>query len=119
MNLTIQRDKALLTQEEFRKSREALEDKRHRDIQALSAREAEQKARAAQANIMVKQLEVNFTCKGSENVLHVSFKQFGPTLVEGVVGCCRFQRHRVRCMNETGGEPWSDASLRVSSSWRR
>ncbi len=35
------------------------------------------------------------------------------------VGCCRFQRHRVRCMNETGGEPWSDESLRGSSSWRR
>ena len=35
------------------------------------------------------------------------------------LGCCRFQRHRVRCMNETGGEPWSDESLRGSSSWRR
>ena len=35
------------------------------------------------------------------------------------VGCCRFQRHRVRCINETGGAPWSDASLRESLSWRR
>ena len=35
------------------------------------------------------------------------------------VGCCRFQRHRVRCMNETGGGAWSDASLRESSKWRR
>jgi hypothetical protein len=35
------------------------------------------------------------------------------------LGCCRFQRHRVRCMHEPGGEPWSDASLRESLSWRR
>ena len=35
------------------------------------------------------------------------------------LGCCRFQRHRVRCMNETGGGAWSDASLRESSKWRR
>ena len=35
------------------------------------------------------------------------------------VGCCRFQRHRVRCMDETGGESWSDESLRGSSSVRR
>jgi hypothetical protein len=35
------------------------------------------------------------------------------------MGCCRFQRHRVRCMNETGGEPWRDARLRESLSWRR
>jgi ComF family protein len=45
---------------------------------------------------------------------------FALTLARTVdMGCCRFQRHRVRCMNETGGEPWSDESLRVSSSWRR
>ena len=41
------------------------------------------------------------------------------TRIQVDVGCCRFQRHRVRCMNETGGEPWSDASLRESLSWRR
>ena len=35
------------------------------------------------------------------------------------LGCCRFQRHRVRCMNETGGGAWSDASVRESSKWRR
>jgi len=35
------------------------------------------------------------------------------------VGCCRFQRHRVRCMNETGGGSWSDGSLRESLNWRR
>ena len=35
------------------------------------------------------------------------------------MGCCRFQRHRVRCMHETGGAAWSDASLRESSKWRR
>jgi hypothetical protein len=35
------------------------------------------------------------------------------------LGCCRFQRHRVRCMHETGGEPWSDERLRVRSRWRR
>jgi hypothetical protein len=32
------------------------------------------------------------------------------------MGCCRFQRHRVRCMNETGGGSWSDGSLRESLS---
>lgn len=37
----------------------------------------------------------------------------------GEVGCCRVQRHRVRWMNETGGEPWSDARVCESSSWRR
>ena len=31
------------------------------------------------------------------------------------LGCCRFQRHRVRCMNETGDGAWSNASLRESS----
>ena len=36
-----------------------------------------------------------------------------------MLGCCRFQRHRVRCMHETGGAAWSDASLRESSKWRR
>jgi hypothetical protein len=35
------------------------------------------------------------------------------------MGCCRFHRHRIRCINETGGEPWSDASLRESLRWRR
>jgi len=35
------------------------------------------------------------------------------------LGCCRFQRHRVRCMNETGGRSWSDGSLRESSKLRR
>ncbi len=35
------------------------------------------------------------------------------------LGCCRFQRHRVRCINEPGGAPWIDASLRESLSWRR
>ena len=35
------------------------------------------------------------------------------------MGCCRFQRHRVRCMHETGGAAWSDASVRESSKWRR
>jgi hypothetical protein len=35
------------------------------------------------------------------------------------LGCCRFQRHRVRCMNETGGGAWSDENLRESSSWRQ
>jgi hypothetical protein len=35
------------------------------------------------------------------------------------LGCCRFQRHPVRCMNETGGGSWSDGSLRESLSWRR
>ena len=39
--------------------------------------------------------------------------------VDRLVGCCRFQRHRVRCMHETGGAAWSDASLRESSKWRR
>lgn len=34
-------------------------------------------------------------------------------------GRCRFQRHRVRCMKETGGGSWSDASLRESSRQRR
>lgn len=34
------------------------------------------------------------------------------------LACCRFQRHRVRCMNETGGGAWSDGSLRESLSWR-
>jgi hypothetical protein len=29
------------------------------------------------------------------------------------VGCCRFQRHRVRCIYEIGGA-WRDASLRES-----
>ena len=33
---------------------------------------------------------------------------------KGNVGCCRFQRHPVRCMHETGGAAWSDASLRAS-----
>ena len=37
----------------------------------------------------------------------------------GKLGCCRFQRHRVKCMNETGGGTWSDASSRESLSWRR
>jgi hypothetical protein len=32
---------------------------------------------------------------------------------------CRFQRHRVRCMDETGGGSWSDESLRENSSWRQ
>jgi hypothetical protein len=35
------------------------------------------------------------------------------------VGCCRFQRHRVRCMKETGGGSWSDGSSRESSKLRR
>lgn len=36
-----------------------------------------------------------------------------------ILGCCRFQRHRVRCMKETGGRSWSDGSLRESSKLRR
>ena len=36
----------------------------------------------------------------------------------GRMGCCRFQRHRVQCIDETGGGSWSDESLRKSSSWR-
>ena len=35
-----------------------------------------------------------------------------------LVSCCRFQRHRVQCIDETGGGAWSDESLRKSSSWR-
>ena len=35
-------------------------------------------------------------------------------LANYTLGCCRFQRHRVRCMNETGGGSWSDARLRES-----
>ncbi|TKS59244.1 MAG: hypothetical protein EWM72_02256 [Nitrospira sp.] len=35
------------------------------------------------------------------------------------LSCCQFQRHRVRCMNETGGAAWSDASLRANSRLRR
>ncbi len=27
-------------------------------------------------------------------------------LTRGEMGCCRFQRHRVRCMNEPGDEAW-------------
>ncbi len=42
-----------------------------------------------------------------------------PVFGSGHLGCCRFQRHRVRCMNETGGKAWSDGSLRESLSWRR
>jgi hypothetical protein len=50
-----------------------------------------------------------------------------PVLVNGasvptinlLLSCCRFQRHGVRCMNETGGGAWSDASLCASSKWRR
>ena len=36
-------------------------------------------------------------------------------LTRGEMGCCRFQRHRVRCMNEPGDEAWNDARLRESS----
>ena len=40
--------------------------------------------------------------------------------LEGVfLSCCRFPRHRVRCIDETGGGSWSDESLRENSSWRR
>ena len=41
-------------------------------------------------------------------------KEFVRSLSEdsSLVACCRFQRHRVRCMNETGGGVWSDASSR-------
>ena len=35
------------------------------------------------------------------------------------LGCCRFQRHRVRCIDGTGGGSWNDGSLRGSSSLRR
>ena len=36
-------------------------------------------------------------------------------LTRGEMGCCRFQRHRVRGMNEPGDEAWNDARLRESS----
>jgi hypothetical protein len=36
-----------------------------------------------------------------------------------VMACTRFRRHRVRCFNGTGGWPWSDDSLRESSSLKR
>ena len=36
-------------------------------------------------------------------------------LTRGEMGCCRFQRHRVRCMNESGCGAWSDARLRECS----
>ena len=36
-------------------------------------------------------------------------------LTRGEMGCCRFQRHRVRCMNEPKDEAWNDGSLRESS----
>jgi hypothetical protein len=51
--------------------------------------------------------------------LESSISQVKQLVAYLALGCCRFQRHRVRCMNETGGEPWSDESLRGSSSWRR
>ena len=34
------------------------------------------------------------------------------------MSCCRFQRHRVQCIDETGGGAWSDERVRKSSSWR-
>ena len=52
-------------------------------------------------------------------LLHYTVCEMDLVLLFYRVGCCRFQRHRVRCMNETGGAPWSDESLRESSSWRR
>lgn len=27
------------------------------------------------------------------------------------MGCCQFQRYRVRCIDETGGEAWSGESF--------
>ncbi|MDO9119814.1 MAG: DUF262 domain-containing protein [Nitrospira sp.] len=45
--------------------------------------------------------------------------KINPTDALVKVGCCRFQRHRVRCMKEPGGRSWSDGSLRESSKLRR
>ena len=39
-------------------------------------------------------------------------------IIHGHVSCCRFQRHRVQCIDETGGGAWSDERVRKSSSWR-
>jgi len=36
----------------------------------------------------------------------------------GLLGCCRFRRHRVRCQHGTGGGSWNDGDLRESSSLR-
>lgn len=38
---------------------------------------------------------------------------FGQWSIE--VGCCRFQRHQVRCMNKTGGGAWERGNTDVGS----
>jgi len=50
---------------------------------------------------------------GSYNLQIISLFAFG------VLGCCRFRGHRVRCQHGTGGGSWNDGSLRESSSLRR
>ena len=34
------------------------------------------------------------------------------------LGCRRFQRHRVQCLDETGGGSWNDENSGKRSSWK-
>ena len=82
---------------------------------ALSALSA-----AASASGSYKEISAQLAGSISEVASNIGIRtQTIQLLRDGMLGCCRFQRHRVRCINETGGAPWSDASLRESLSWRR
>jgi hypothetical protein len=54
---------------------------------------------------------------GTSNFLAITCLFFGAAFAS--LGCCRFQRHRVRCEDGTGGGSWSDGDLPVSSSLRQ